>query len=472
MPDSSSPSPQFLIHDTLTDALQPVVPADGKRLGFYCCGPTVYAAAHIGNFRTFVVQDVFRRVAELSGVPTLHVRNITNVDDKTIRVSQEQGKTLTEFTTYWTEKFHRDCAALNLLTPHVEPGAVEHIAEQIALTAALIEKGHAYRSEDGSVYFRVDSFADYGRLSRVKERELSTTTAQADDEYDRDSLADFALWKAAKPEDGANVWDSPWGPGRPGWHLECSAMSMKYLGPSFDVHSGGIDLTFPHHENEIAQSEACTGKTFARLWFHVVHLMVNGHKMSKSLGNMYTLDDLSARGFQPEEVRYALIAGHYRKHLNFSFETLEAARPNLQRLARLRKALAVTETSFEDLCAAGCGNLGHFAPAFEALLDNLNVPKALGELFRAAGELEKHPASATAVDAHGLAVLLAALGLRAQEAAPDEIPADIRALADERLQARANKDWAASDRLRDQLSALGWTVKDAKGSYELSKSAS
>lgn len=459
------------IHDTLTDSLQEVVPADGKRVGFYCCGPTVYAAAHIGNFRTFVAQDVFRRVLELSGTPVKHVRNLTNVDDKTIRESQAQGMALEAFTAFWTAKFHADCEALNLLRPQIEPGAVEHIGEQIEMVRVLVEKGHAYQGADGSVYFRVESFPEYGRLSRVQERELTTGTARSEDEYDRDSLSDFALWKAAKPEDGPNVWESPWGPGRPGWHLECSAMSLKYLGSGFDVHSGGIDLTFPHHENEIAQSEACTGQTFARLWFHVVHLMVDGHKMSKSLGNMYTLEDLAAKGYSAEEVRYALMAGHYRKHLNFTLGSLEAARPNLQRLARLEQALqtaagGMNRPSYGVLCRTRPA-LGRFAAAWAALEDNLNVPRALGEMFRAAGELEKAPGSASAEDYTGLMVLLEGLGLRLPALEAVEVPAEIRDLAEARLKARADKDWAASDALRDELAARGWTVKDVKGGYEL-----
>lgn len=462
------------IHDTLTDSLQSVVPADGKRVGFYCCGPTVYAAAHIGNFRTFVAQDVFRRVLELGGTPVKHVRNITNVDDKTIRESQAQGQTLAAFTQVWTDKFHADCDALNLLRPHVEPGAVEHILEQIEMITTLLEKGHAYQAADGSVYFRVESFPRYGRLSRVHERELTTSTAARDeDEYDRDSLADFALWKAAKAEDGENAWDSPWGKGRPGWHLECSAMSLKYLGSGFDVHSGGIDLTFPHHENEIAQSEACTGHTFARLWFHVVHLMVDGHKMSKSLGNMFTLDELTARGHTPAEVRYALLSGHYRKHLNFTLEGLTAARPNLQRLARLEKLLHSAagepkKPSFANLCREQPPR-GIFLPAFDALEDNLNVPRALGEIFRAAAGIEKDPATANPDDYTGFRVIMEALGLELPEAIREAAPAEVRELAEARARARAEKNWPESDALRDRIAALGWSVKDVKGGFELEK---
>ncbi|MDF3128726.1 cysteine--tRNA ligase [Kiritimatiellaeota bacterium B1221] len=467
---------KFEIYDTLSRQNQPVEAANGKTLGFYCCGPTVYAAAHIGNFRTFVVQDVFRRVAELSGVKVKHVRNITNVDDKTIRVSMEQGRKLEDFTKEWTGKFHEDCAALNLLSPMVEPGAVEHIQEQIDLIASLVDKGVAYQAKDGSVFFRIEAFPEYGRLSGVKDRELTTdTSAQADDEYGRDSMADFALWKTAKPEDGDNVWDSPWGKGRPGWHLECSAMSMKYLGPSFDVHSGGIDLAFPHHENEIAQSEACTGQTFSRLWFHVVHLMVDGKKMSKSLGNMYTLADLEAKGFQAPEVRYGLIAGHYRKHLNFTVDALAAHRSNLERLARLSDL--VNEQSghkprkYQELCKVSpeADGLGRFAPAFASLLDNLNVPKALGEVFRVAGQIEKDPASVSREDARGLERVVQALGLILPETEAVEVPEEVVALAEERLKAKADKNWAASDRLRDEISAKGWAVKDVAGGYELVK---
>lgn len=448
------------IYDTLTRSLQEVAPADGKTLGFYCCGPTVYGPAHIGNFRTFVLQDVFRRVAELDGIKVKHVRNLTNVDDKTIRQAVTEGKSLNEVTEHWTAKFHADCEALNLLPPAVEPGAVEHIQDQIELIQRLMEKGAAYRTEDGSVFFRLESFPDYGRLSGVQDRELTTDTApSSDDEYGRESLADFALWKAAKPEDGDNVWDSPWGPGRPGWHLECSAMSMKYLGPSFDVHSGGIDLAFPHHENEIAQSEACTGQTFSRLWLHMVHLMVDGKKMSKSLGNLYTLDQLAEKGWSAMEVRYALIAGHYRKHLNFTFDTLSAARSNLKRLSAVAALLPE---------AGGEGN-GQLQPAVDALLENLNVPKALGELFRVCGILEKEPASATAEDAAGFFRVVEALGLELPEAASVEVPENVRTLAEARMQAREAKDWAESDRLRDELLDLGWRVKDGSGGYELEK---
>ncbi len=339
MPDSA---PSLKLHDTLTRQTLPVLPADGKTLRFYCCGPTVYGPAHIGNFRTFITQDVFPPGGGAGWqVATMHVRNITDVDDKTIRDSQKAGQTLIEFTQSWTKKFHADCAALNLLTPHVEPKATEHIPHQIKMIEDLMARGNAYQGKDGSVYFRVSSFADYGKLSHLEDRELKLGTAQGandSDEYSKDALADFALWKAHKPEDGENAWDSPWGKGRPGWHLECSAMSLEYLGAEFDLHGGGIDLIFPHHENEIAQSCCATGGHFARQWMHSAHLMVDGGKMSKSLGNLYTLEDLGTRGYSPAEVRYTLLSGHYGQPLNFTLHSLDASRHALAKLAKFEKA--------------------------------------------------------------------------------------------------------------------------------------
>ncbi|MDA7914582.1 cysteine--tRNA ligase, partial [Akkermansiaceae bacterium] len=266
---------------------------DGKVFRFYCCGPTVYGPAHIGNFRTFVIQDVMRRVLELGGMKTKHVRNITDVDDKTIRDSVSAGMQLADFTAQWRDRFHADCVALNCLKPHIEPSAVEHIPEQVAMIEELLEKGHAYASEDGSVYFRITSFSEYGKLSRLDQRELDLGKTQNEransDEYEKDNIADFVLWKSRRDEDGDNYWSSPWGEGRPGWHLECSAMILKYLGRTFDLHSGGEDLVFPHHENELAQSKCSCGGEFARHWFHSTHLLVNGKKMSKSSGTLYTL---------------------------------------------------------------------------------------------------------------------------------------------------------------------------------------
>ncbi len=458
---------QLHLHDTLTRTTLPIAPTDGTTYRFYCCGPTVYGPAHIGNFRTFLIQDLFRRVLEMTGVTTLHVRNLTDVDDKTIRQSQAEGRTLSEFTQHWTERFHTDCAALNLLPPHIEPSAVAHIPEQIALIEALIEKGHAYRTDDGSVYFKVDSFPSYGALSRLAERTITTDTVDREqsDEYDRESAADFALWKSRRPEDGENFWPSPFGEGRPGWHLECSAMAMKHLGQTLDLHSGGVDLIFPHHENEIAQSEAATGKTFVHHWFHITHLLVDGRKMSKSLGNLYTLEDLTARGHTAEELRYVLLSGTYRQQLNFTLDSLTAARKALARLRQLQQHLGTPPTTPPPI-----SKIGIFAPVAQALCNDLNSPEALGQLFTIAKTLLAIPPGDPTLATHrdGLAIILHTLGLTLSTPAETEIPAEILALANQRHQARLNKNWPESDRLRTALTQAGWQIKDTPDSYQLS----
>ncbi|NWK57232.1 cysteine--tRNA ligase [Verrucomicrobiaceae bacterium N1E253] len=462
------------LHDTLTRKQRELSPIDGKTFRFYCCGPTVYGPAHIGNFRTFVMHDVFRRVLETEGTPTLHVRNITDVDDKTIRDAQASGKSLKEFTSYWTEKFHADCEALGCLPPHIEPSAIEHIPQQIAMIEQLIEKGHAYPSGDGSVYFSVSSFPEYGQLSHLDTRELDlgkTQNQRADaDEYEKDSVADFVLWKSRKPEDGDNYWSSPWGDGRPGWHLECSAMIKEYLGENFDLHSGGVDLVFPHHENEIAQSRCSCGGDFAAHWFHITHLMVDGGKMSKSLGNLYTIDDLAEKGHSAMEVRYVLISGHYRKQLNFTLDSLHAAQEALQKLAKGRAALASAGGDSSNIQADIRSSA--FAPALEALNKDLNTPAALGHLFSGLKAAQKLSGEEAAANLAAFDSLLSALGLELpaiEEAANTDIPADIQDLAERRRQAKQNKDWAASDQLRDELAALGWTIKDNPDGYELTQ---
>ena len=462
------------LFDTLTRSKRELSPIDGKTFRFYCCGPTVYGPAHIGNFRTFVMHDVFRRVLETSGMTTLHVRNITDVDDKTIRDSQAAGKSLREFTRHWLEKFHADCVALNCLAPHIEPSALDHIPQQIAMIEKLIEKGNAYASDDGSVYFKVSSFPEYGKLSHLDTRELDlgkTQNQRADaDEYEKDSIADFVLWKSRKAEDGENYWASPWGEGRPGWHLECSAMIKEYLGNDFDLHSGGVDLVFPHHENEIAQSRCSCGGDFAAHWFHITHLMVDGGKMSKSLGNLYTIDDLAERGYTAMEVRYVLISGHYRKQLNFTLDSLHAAKEALQKLAKGRALLASIGGSQADCSSSIESSL--FAPAWESLNQDLNTPAALGHLFSGLKAAQNLKSAEAATNLAAFDAILNALGLelpvQEQEQSSDA-PAEIQELAEQRWQAKQNKDWAASDQLRDQLSSAGWTVKDNPDGYELSQ---
>ena len=465
-----------VILDTMTRTEQPLSPADGDTFRFYCCGPTVYGPAHIGNFRTFIIQDILRRVIEASGTKTRHVRNITDVDDKTIRQSQAEGKSLQAFTDFWLERFHADCEALNLLTPHVEPSAVEHIPTQIRMIEQLIDKGHAYVADDGSVYYRVASFDAYGKLSNLPEREITTCAAgcaHTDDEYDRESAADFALWKAHKPEDGPNAWPSPWGDGRPGWHMECSAMSIEYLGESFDLHGGGVDLIFPHHENEIAQSEAATGRPFARIWFHSAHLMVEGNKMSKSLGNLYTLQDVHDKGFDAMVLRYVMLSGHYRQPLNFTWDSLKAAQRALRRLQQLRTDLVRVTTDANP--PGDLRSWGPFEPVYNALADNLNTPDALGRLFTGVHEIERrlHNNALDSNEAIETLVQFDAVmhlfGFRFDVAAL-EAPDNVKQLAEQRWEAKKARDFARADELRSQVTALGWTIRDAKDGYELVRS--
>jgi cysteinyl-tRNA synthetase len=439
---------------------------------FYTCGPTVYAPAHIGNFRTFLVNDVLRRllILELGADQVRYARNITDVDDKTIRRAREESRPLADVTKQWTDKFHADCAALNCLPidPQLEPTATGHIREQVDMIEVLMRKGNAYRTADGSVYFKVDSFPDYGALSRVKERELQPGSAllgkpQTADADEKEDVSDFALWKAWKPEDGAVKWTGPAGAaeGRPGWHIECSAMSKKHLGTTIDLHSGGVDLLFPHHENEIAQSQCCNDTTFARHWYHSEFLLVDGRKMSKSLGNLYTLDDLKAKGFSPMAIRLALLSGHPRKQLNFSLDSLHAAEKALSTLRAFSTALR----TFARKTGASEPS-SHFDRVLEALRDDLNIPAALGALFSAASNFQ--PGDGTDGDVISFDRVLFALGLDLS-VQPLQIsaPAEICALAERRWAAKKAKDYATADALRKELAAAGWSMLDGKDGYKL-----
>jgi cysteinyl-tRNA synthetase len=476
---------EVILHNTLSRKPEPIAPSKGKRIGMYCCGPTVYAQAHIGNFRTFLSQDVMRRTLQIAGYDVLHVRNLTDVDDKTIKRSREEGKPLQEVTEHWTEVFHRDCQRFNMLPPQVEPKATEHIEEQIDMISALLENGHAYQTDDGSVYFKVSSFNEYGKLSRLKEREVTTTAADESpndaDEYDRESLADFAMWKSRKPDDGDVFWNSPWGDGRPGWHLECSAMAMKYLGNHLDIHSGGEDLIFPHHENEIAQSECSCDTHFFRYWIHCAHLLVEGGKMSKSLKNFYTIDDIVDKGFAPAVLRYALTSGAYRQTINFTMDSLRAAQSALVRLKRFSdQVLVAAGLEWRPLMKAiQKGNhaddpWGPFQKAWDALRTDLNTAGALGSIFTVIKEQgskavpNSQAASEVAVAFHQL---IFALGYDLAEVAVEkpkvEAPEEIRELAQARWQAKQSKDWAAADDLRDQVQSKGWKILDRKDGFEL-----
>ncbi|MDW8348695.1 MAG: cysteine--tRNA ligase [Verrucomicrobiae bacterium] len=454
------------LYDTLSRTIRTLQPHDGHTFKMYCCGPTVYGRAHIGNFRTFILQDLLRRVLTTSGIQVLHLRNITDVDDKTIRQAIETGQPLKTITDHWTKLFHEDALALNLLPPHIEASAVAHIPQQIDFIRKLLEKKHAYITPDHSVYFRVASFPQYGRLSRLDQRQILTQTLIESDEYQRENAADFALWKARKPEDGPYYWPSPWGEGRPGWHIECSAMACYHLGETIDLHAGGEDLIFPHHENEIAQSECCTGKTFALHWFHTAHLLVEGQKMSKSLGNLYTLEDIKARGYSPNETRYLLLSAHYRQPLNFTWDALHAARCALERLAEFAESIPAPD----DLGPQTCSEFGRFTSAWQALQSDLNTPSALGLIFTT---LKQIPKPISAPDQQGFVALCRCLGIdpwsQKKSDSNDKltIPDEVCAIAEKRWQARLQKDWATADKMRQQLLDMGWKVQDDKDRYTL-----
>jgi len=449
------------LHDSLTRELRELRrpdPADPKDVfSFYNCGPTVYAPAHIGNFRTFIVNDVLRRLLELEfGADKVkHVRNLTDVDDRTIGQTQKEKRPLAEITKKWTDKFHADCDALNCLRPHAEPTATGYIKEQVSMIEVLMEKGNAYRAADGSVYFKIESFPGYGALSRIKERELKITNTVADADH-KDSVSDFALWKAYKPEEDGDVkWPGPRGvgEGRPGWHIECSAMSKALLGDTIDLHTGGVDLLFPHNENEIAQSQCCNGTTFARHWYHSEHLLVDGTTMSKSKGNYYTLSDLLEKGYSPMAVRYALLMGHPRKQLNFMLDSLHAAESALKSLRAFRSSLSTAIGKDAEI----------FSGVLDALRDDLNTPGALGALFSI---VNRGPAN---VDPISFDAVLFALGLDLSvvTAPRSEIPSAITALAEKRWASKQAKDFAAADTLRKELAAAGWSMLDSKTDYKL-----
>ncbi len=481
------------LHNTLSRAVEPVAPTapDGV-FRMYCCGLTVYGPGHIGNFRTFVVQDVLRRALEIAfgREKVVHARNLTDVDDKTIRDSMAAGQPLTTFTQRWTDQFHADCTALNLRPAHFEPGAIAHIPEQIALIEKLIAHDHAYKAGDGSIYFKVSSFAKYGELSHLKLEELETQSSNsagqlnAADEYSREHVADFALWKARKPEDGPNAWPSPWGAGRPGWHIECSAMIEKVFGgATIDLHGGGVDLMFPHHENEIAQSccahDGDAGYQFVRHWFHSAHLMVDGRKMSKTLDNFYTLADIQKMGFAPVVLRYALIAGHYRSQLNFTKHGLESAQSAVNKLDKHLQALAARAAGDPAKAAELIARLkksapdalrwGRYATAWAALEDDLNVPGALGEIFKVEPKASSNEQALEDLEGF-VKITLGALGLELPlPVAQVEAPAEITALAQARWDAKQAKNFAQADTLRKEIEAKGWKVLDRKDGFGLAK---
>ena len=453
------------VFNSLTRRVEPLEPLADNTIRLYTCGPTVYNFAHIGNFRAYTFEDILRRVVQFNGMKIKQVMNLTDVDDKTIRGANAAGVKLTDYTKTYKDAFFADLKKLNIQPAEVYPAATDHIPEMIALVEKLVEKGVAYKSDDGSVYFAVTKFPGYGKLAHIDFDHQRTGARCAADEYDKENVGDFALWKAWEESDGPVGWDSPWGRGRPGWHIECSAMSMKYLGETFDLHTGGIDNLFPHHENEIAQAEAATGKEFVKTWMHCAHLRVNGEKMSKSLGNFFTLRDLLDKGWTGREIRYVLVNAHYRQGLNFAFSALEDARKSLERIDRCVDALAARAKD-EPAPEFAQKALDAFTAAVN---DDLNIPKAFAALFELVRETNASGTCSKAV-LEVFEKMDTVLGvIFFGKAAKAEVPAEVQALLDARAAARAAKNWAESDRLRDAIAAAGWAVKDSKDGQTVTK---
>lgn len=463
------------ILNTLTKQLETLEPraGEGKTLSLYTCGPTVYAYAHIGNFRAYVFEDLLQRHLLERGFTVRRVMNLTDVDDKTIRGAHASGIALADYTRPFKEAFFEDSKTLRLLPAEAYPAATdpEQIARMIAMIGTLMEKGHAYQADDGSVFFRIASFPGYGKLARVDLENQRSGRRVASDEYEKEAVADFALWKAWVPEDGAVGWESPWGKGRPGWHIECSAMATGLLGETIDIHCGGVDNIFPHHEAEIAQCE-CVGdgkRPFVRYWMHCAHLMVEGSKMAKSAGNFFTLRDLLDKEWTGREVRYALISVHYRGALNFTMEGLGAARTALGRLDAWRERLHETAGSEPAAETPDPATEGFFA----ALDDDLNISSALAVLFETLRESNRRmdEGALSPAQACGLLNWLVRVDgvLALEPEATQTIPPEVEELVAARAAARAAKEWKKSDEIRDQIAALGWIVKDTKEGQRISK---
>ncbi len=457
---------QMKLYNTMTRRVEEFAPADGRTARLYTCGPTVYNPAHLGNFRSFLFEDLLRRVLRLAGYDVLQVMNLTDVDDKIIRRAAERGVTIGEITEPVVETFHEDRRFLRIEDAEQYPKATGHIPEMIALVESLVKRGLAYQAEDGSVYFAIGKFPGYGRLSRLDTREIRAGARVAHDDYTKENAQDFALWKAAKPEDeaAAAAWDSPWGRGRPGWHLECSAMAMKYLGETMDIHCGGVDLVFPHHEDEIAQSEGATGVEFARFWCHGEFLLTDGSKMAKRIGNVATAADLREQGVSAAAFRHFVFSTHYRKQLNLSGDALEASSEGVRRVRDFVERLEAASGGTPELAVAAA-ELVRDAEA--ALFDDLNAPAAVGTLFtfirRANAELDRRGPDAEALRAarDAFARINGVLDI-----VPDAPRADdeLAAWVDERLaarkDARARRDFASADAIRAEIEARGIAIED------------
>ncbi|MCB2198087.1 cysteine--tRNA ligase [bacterium] len=459
----------LVFHDTYKRAKMPFEPLEDGKVKMYNCGPTVYDTAHIGNLRAYVFADLLRRWLEAKGYEVTQVQNITDVDDKTIRRSREEGLTLSELTERFRDAFFSDLETLNILPAHIRPAATDHVDEMVTMIEELLKRDHAYRAPDGSIYFRVSSYSEYGNLSGKRLEDLRVGERVTSDEYEsKDDVRDFALWKAWDEEDGSVFWETSLGKGRPGWHIECSAMSMKYLGRDFDIHTGGVDNIFPHHENEIAQSRCATDGTFARYWLHCDYLIVEGKKMSKSLGNFFKLQDLIDKGYTPREIRYVIMGTHYRSRLNFTFDGLHAARSALGRLDEFQASWQQFKVG--DASAEAATAIDRAEKQFdEAMDDDLNISAAIAAIFNMVREVNSLTSQGvtTVGDRERLTQLWAkwdlALGVLSMKESSDSDGDDgwIEELIEERKQARQAKNFARADEIRDELVAKGILLKDS-----------
>lgn len=445
-------------YNTLTREKEEFSPINKNEVSMYTCGPTVYNYPHIGNYRAYIFADVLKRVLSYSGYNVKHIMNITDIDDKTIRDSQKEKKSLKEFTEFYTEEFMKDIRSLNILYPTKFTKATDYIKEMVELIKRLLEKGFAYKSSDGSTYFDIKKFKEYGKLSRLvlEEQKENASNRIKTDEYEKENAQDFALWKAYDEKDGDVFWDTELGKGRPGWHIECSAMSMANLGEQLDIHTGGVDNIFPHHENEIAQSEGATGKQFVRFWMHNEWVLVDQKKMAKSLQNFYILKDLTQKGINPISYRFWLLMANYRTRVNFVWEALEGAETALKRLCRLYLELGEQ---------TGKVNEGYQQKFKEYLEDDLDTPRALSVLWDVIKDEKVSPADrkATILDFDKV------LGLGFENLKEETIPEEIHEIAMERQEARKNKDFKKSDELRDKINSLGYKIKDTSSGVKISK---
>ncbi|MDD3118478.1 MAG: cysteine--tRNA ligase [Victivallales bacterium] len=459
--------------NTMDRVREEFTPVKEGQVGMYTCGPTVYNYAHIGNFRAYIFEDLLRRTLEYHGYRVTQVMNLTDVDDKTIRDSRAAGLPLAEFTAKYKQAFFEDLKTLRIEPAEHYPAATAHIPEMIALIQTLMDRGFAYQADDDSIYFSIAKCPGYGKLARIDLDNQQAGVRINADEYAKDAVADFALWKAWDEKDGDVWWDSPWGRGRPGWHIECSAMSMKYLGKTFDIHTGGIDNMFPHHEDEIAQSESANGCRYVNYWLHCAHLMVDGDKMSKSAGNFHTLRDLSARGFHGNELRWVLLGTHYRKKLNFTFEAVEQARISLQRFRELFRRLQQEPKPGAATPAVTTAVAALRQQFAAALADDLNVSEAFSALFGLLRESNRILDEGSCSDADAATIMdqfhdfNRVLDVLDFEPGGTEVPAEIMAMAEKRQQARKTRDFATADAMRDQLKTRGWVIEDSPNGWRV-----